>query len=184
MRGGVALRVVGLGAAEPCAEGLGDTLARSVFRGFALNPVDPKGRVAIPLAFRKQIETSIGRPSVIVSPHPTLPCLTLYDEAWAEEMFARIDRHHEAQASAGQAIDDDLTRTLAANAEDAAYDASGRFILTPFFRSTAGITDLAFFAGNASTFEIWNPETLIACDEVNARTRETCRWHLENRGAK
>lgn len=173
------------GTGESCAPGGRASVAtRAIFKGFALNPVDAKGRVAIPLPFRKQIEANSGERSVVVSRHPERPCLTAYDESWSQELYARIDRRQQAQADAGQPIDDDILRTLMTNAESATYDDSGRFILPPYFREAAGIKGLAFFAGNAATFEIWNPETLIASPEISQLTRDTCRWHLDNRGAK
>lgn len=152
--------------------------------GHALAPVDAKGRVALPLDFRRAIEANSGGRGVIIARHDHDDCLSGYDKGWLEEYHARIDRREQAQTEAGEAIDYNVKRRFMGGGLAVSYDDSGRFILPEYHRSRAKIDGLAFFFGWGRTFDIWDPATLIAAKGADPVMRDICDFELERRGAK
>ncbi len=153
------------------------------YEGSALQGVDAKGRVAIPADFRATFEKNSESRTIVIGIHPDLPCLRAYDPTWSKINFAEIQ--------AGMRSPDADVRALAikrnadfSDVDRAPFDPSGRFVLDEFFRAEAQIETpgWAFFSGDAQTFNIWNPEVLLATtDGVSAVTRRRCAHLMANR---
>jgi MraZ protein len=143
-----------------------------LYIGSALQGVDRKGRVAIPADFRAVIEQNSATRTVMVSFHPTLPCLRGFDSQWAAAAEADFRR----RLLAGENAESIAAEREAAfgEVEQAPFDPSGRFILPDFFRSEAEIDDRAFFIGAGPTFNIWAPSLLVKSDSVPDRVRRRC----------
>lgn len=154
-----------------------------LYEGSALQGVDAKGRVAIPADFRAVFEKNSDARTIVIGVHPTLPCLRAYDLTWSRINFEEI---REAMRSPDADV-----RKLAeqrnadfSDVDRAPFDPSGRFVLDEFFRQEAKIEapGWAFFSGDAQTFNIWNPEILMAqADGVSAVTRRRCAHLMANR---
>lgn len=156
---------------------------RDLFGGYALQAIDRKGRVAIPAALRAAIENNSGERLLMIGDHDTQPCMIAYDRGWSRLLYDRVEREHERAAAAGQEVDrSDVALHNFANVDEVPFDDSGRFILPPYVREKAGLDDLAFFAGNADTFHIWHPQTLLDTKSVRQGTRDRCAWLLRQRG--
>lgn len=149
---------------------------QELYEGSALQGVDAKGRVAIPADFRAVFEKNSESRTIVIGVHPVLPCLRAYDLTWSKVNFAQIKedmRHPDADVRA-------LAVKRNADFSDvdrAPFDPSGRFILDEFFRNEAKIESpgWAFFSGDAETFNIWNPEVLMAqADGISPVTRRRC----------
>ncbi|WP_239987344.1 division/cell wall cluster transcriptional repressor MraZ [Sphingosinithalassobacter portus] len=154
---------------------------RDLYEGFALQAVDEKGRVAIPADLRSAAERNSDVRQVVVGVHPFDPCLSVHDLGWSQTKYARVDREESPFEGDGSTVR--AKRRAFGAVERAQFDASGRFVIPPFFRKKAKIARLAFFNGAGETFDIWAPEVLMAdTDPANADIREICEFLLEQKG--
>jgi MraZ protein len=158
--------------------------ARELFEGFALQAVDPKGRVAIPADFRNAIERNAEGRQVVVGLHPFDPCLSAYDTAWSKEQYARLDRKEQLAEERGVDVDPRAKRRAFGQVEKAPFDESGRFVIPPFFKMKAGIDRWALFYGSGETFDIWSPEKLMADANADPALREICEFLCAQKGVK
>jgi MraZ protein len=158
-------------------------VVRELFEGFALQAVDEdKGRVAIPADLRAAIERNSDVRTVVIGRHPFDPCLSVHDLSWSQEKFSRIDDPSQSAFDAGGDGAARAKRRAFGAVERAPFDASGRFILPPFFRAKAEIKKWAFFNGAGETFDIWAPEVLLATTgPENEEIREICEFLLQQK---
>lgn len=157
---------------------------RELYEGFALQAVDEKGRVAIPADLRAAAERNSDVRTIVVGRNPFDPCLFAHDLNWSQEKFSRIDNPAQSPLAAEGGSDMARAKRRAFGAvERAPYDASGRFVLPPFFRAKAGIGKWAFFNGSGETFDIWAPANLLATtDADNEEIREICEFLCQQKG--
>jgi MraZ protein len=57
-------------------------------------------------------------------------------------------------------------------------------VLPTFFRRRAKIEKWAFFHGRGNTFNIWNPEALLADEGIAEETRELVEFCMEEKGLR
>lgn len=162
---------------------MGCDVTRELYEGFALQAVDEKGRVAIPSDLRLALDKNSAAKTVLISKHSKDPCLSVRDPEWSRVKHDRIDRRQEAALDEGREIDSGARRRVSL-VEKAAYDASGRFVLPPFYRQKAKIGKWAFFVGSGDEFEIWAPEVLLATPDIDEELREICEFLCEQRGVQ
>jgi MraZ protein len=55
--------------------------------------------------------------------------------------------------------------------------------MPPMMRMKGKIGDLALFLGTGETFQIWNPELLLADDNIPEDLKDIARYRLDERGA-
>ncbi|URW76927.1 division/cell wall cluster transcriptional repressor MraZ [Sphingomonas donggukensis] len=154
-----------------------------LYEGSALQGVDAKGRVAIPADFRATFEKNSEARTIVIGIHPLLPCLRAYDLGWSKINFAQIQRDMQSPDADVRAIAQKRNADFS-DVDRAPFDPSGRFVLDEFFRSEAQIETpgWAFFSGDAQTFNIWNPDVLMATTEgVSPVTRRRCAYLMANR---
>jgi MraZ protein len=157
--------------------------ARELFEGFALQAVDEKGRVAIPADLRAAVERNSDARAIVVGRHPFDPCLSVHDLSWSQEKFSRIDKPDESPFDGGGDGGARAKRRAFGAVERAPFDASGRFVLPPFFRAKAQIGKWAFFNGAGETFDIWAPEVLMRSQGAdNEEIREVCEFLCQQKG--
>ncbi|WP_404333787.1 division/cell wall cluster transcriptional repressor MraZ [Sphingomonas sp. MMS12-HWE2-04] len=157
---------------------------REIFQGFALQAVDPKGRVAIPADLRVAAERNSEERQVVVGLHPVDGCLSAHDVAWSKEKYERIDRREQQAADRGEDADGRAKRRAFGQVEKAPFDDSGRFVIPPFFKMKAGIQKWAFFNGAGETFDIWAPEVLLKDESADPGLREICEYLCQAKGVK
>ena len=156
---------------------------RELYEGFALQTVDEKGRVAIPADLRAAVERNSDVRAVVVGRHPSDPCLSVHDLSWSQEKFSRIDKPDQSPFDGGGDGGARAKRRAFGAVERAPFDASGRFVIPPFFRDKAGIGKWAFFNGSGETFDIWSPEALMRSEGAdNEEIREICEYLCRQKG--
>jgi MraZ protein len=156
---------------------------RVIFRGYGLQAIDAKGRVAIPAALRSTIEQNSGEKFVVLARHEQDPCLIAYDRGYSTILHAEMKAREAEERAAGRAAARFNSNRAAFGAvDDVAFDGSGRFVIPPFLKSRGQLGDLAFFMAAGDTFEIWNPQVFLAADTVAEEFKDLCRFTLEERG--
>ncbi|MDR2628224.1 MAG: division/cell wall cluster transcriptional repressor MraZ [Dysgonamonadaceae bacterium] len=112
--------------------------------------VDAKGRIFVPAAFRKILQSS-GNSRLMMRKDIFKDCLTLYPEkTWNETLDtlrARLSRWNEEQQ--------DIFRQFVSDAEILEIDTSGRILIPKRYLQVAGITSEVRCIGMSDTIEIW-----------------------------
>ena len=109
--------------------------------------------------------------SIVIGAHESDACLTGYDPAYRQTLFAETERlrlrdepHH------GRA------RRAFGFTEQAEIDAAGRIAIPEMIRRYGRIDDLALFVGTGGAFEIWNPH--LAAESGDPMLEELAQWRL------
>ena len=157
---------------------------RAVFKGYALQGIDGKGRVALPASMRLIIERQGGEAKVTLTDDRKRGCLRASDLGWSNRLFDRAAADADSARGTDREIDRDEVGSLTLGPlDDVPFDTSGRFILPPFLKGKGKLDTLAFFWGAGDSIEIWNPETLLANPDADEGKKERCAWLMAERGA-
>ncbi len=113
--------------------------------------MDPKGRIALPGRFRKVIDAKYGDKQLVVTKHPTDPCLVVYPLKEWERFEAKLDTLPKFNKKAKI-----LRRILIGCAQDCVLDKQGRLLIPPELREAIG-TD-AIWKGQGSFAELWSKD--------------------------
>ncbi len=158
---------------------------RESFIGYAIQAIDAKGRVAIPATLRGPMEANNGSRSLFIDQHEDESCLVAFDRGWVQLRRDQIARDEAFEREAGRGFDlAKARRDPFVTAEPAPFDSSGRFVLPPFLRALAGLTDLAFFSGAIDYVEIWNPQHVLDSDRAPDRAKRYVEWQLAQKGER
>lgn len=162
---------------------------REYFRGYALQGVDDKGRVAIPAALRAALEANTPpRPDgkdgrqVVISIHEEGACIVAFDVGFANAQIDELKQREREMVAGTGTREWKLLRSGIGPSETLPFDASGRFIMPGFPRDEAGIGDYAFFIGVGDTFEIWDPRRLDKHPTASDSTKSACRYLCKQKG--
>ena len=114
---------------------------------------DAKGRVFLPSAFRKQMQ-SASEGSLIMRKDTYQNCLVLYPEnVWNEQMNELRNRLNRWNAKHQM-----LFRQFVADVEIVTLDGNGRFLIPKRYLKLANIDQEVRFIGMDDTIEIWAKE--------------------------
>jgi len=123
--------------------------------------LDAKGRLAIPVRYRKDLVGSENA-SVVVTANPYERCLWLYPrDEWQEvarKVIALPDLKKQSKS---------LKRLLLGYASELELDGQGRILLGAALREYAGMDKPVALIGQGNKFEIWAEEAWLA-------TRDDC----------
>ena len=122
---------------------------RTVFKGTYIHRIDPKGRLPVPAAFRRQLQEQSAQHVVLTQLDQ---CLAAYPPAEWQKL--------ESQLAALPAFSKQvkaLTRLLASRAVDCELDVQGRILVPPGLRAAAGLEREAVVVGVLNRFEVWAP---------------------------
>jgi len=122
----------------------------AVFKGSYRYKIDPKGRLPVPAAFRRQLKDA-GVQALVV---------TLLDQclaAYPPGEWARLETQLAALPAFSRPIKT-LSRLLASRAADCDLDSQGRILLPPALRQAAGLAREAVLVGVLNRIEVWSPE--------------------------
>ena len=129
------------------------------FRGESENRIDAKGRVSIPYAFRRVLESGDpdwnpgGTPGlVIVYGDHRRNFLEVYTVAAIEDVDERISAL--PRGSKERRI---LEKLFNGQSLPATVDDTGRIVLPQKLRDKIGLKETAFFIAAGDTFQIWEP---------------------------
>ncbi|MBJ6120626.1 division/cell wall cluster transcriptional repressor MraZ [Sphingomonas mollis] len=162
-------------------------LNRGRYQGDGIGLVDDKGRVAIPSALRATLAANAPKAdgktggTIIIGAHQKNRCLVAYDSGYLDILAERLDRREAENTSADGEYDYNIKRRAAAG-EAVPFDGSGRFIMPAFPRFYAGIGEHAFFYGVLDYIEIWDPQTLIATEDMPVVVKEMARFYMQSKG--
>lgn len=132
-----------------------------MFLGEYRHTLDPKGRIALPTKFRKDLSQGV------VITRGVDRCLFLYPlHAW--ERLAQNLARLPLTAQAGRAF----ARLLLAGAMDMRPDRQGRVMLPEYLRSYAGIGKQVVIAGVYDRLEVWDTHTWSAYTKRAERRSE------------
>ncbi len=112
---------------------------------------DAKGRVFLPAAFRKVMETE-GEQRLIVRPDLFQPCLVLYPESLWNEMLDTM----RSRLSRWNGQHQNIWRRFVSDAEVVELDSNGRLLLTKRKLQYAGIDQDVRFLAVDDHIEIWD----------------------------
>lgn len=165
------------------------------FHGSALNAVDAKGRVSIPSSFRNVIDRRARRAAlpgetiddkiVLIGEHEKYPCLQAFDSTYSRVLYTKLEQRVALMEGVDplDAMEDEQLDAFG-TANEVSYDGGGRMVLSPLLRSIAGIGDLAFFVGGATTFQIWNPQRFLEAHAARPRLIRGLEALLADRNGK
>ena len=129
-----------------------------VYAGSGVSGVDAKGRTTIPAELRDSVQQSSGANSVCISRHRSLPCLIGFGGAERLKLRADIETQWQSAVNRGVEFDRELAGVSASSIFETAFEASGRFVLSPMLKHFGKIEDRAFFFGATTHFMLWNPD--------------------------
>jgi len=135
-----------------------------VFKGTYRFRLDAKGRLPVPVPFRRQL-TESGADRVVV---------TLLDEcvaAYAPAEWERLEAQLVALPAFSRPVKA-LARRLASGAVDCALDVQGRILLPPALRAASGLGREATVVGVLNRFEVWAPDRWATFLEGSERLLE------------
>lgn len=154
---------------------------RELFIGNGLQAIDGKSRVGLPADLRTQMEANSAAKKLYIDYHEAEDCLVAFDSGFVQRRYQQIESDEAFERNAGKAFDRALALSNPfASAEPSSFDASGRFILPPYFRGE--FDDLAFFFGALDYIEIWKPEKMLASSRAAPKAKRVCEWLLKQRG--
>jgi MraZ protein len=123
-----------------------------VFQGASSLSLDAKGRLSVPTRHRDVLSaTASGQ--LTMTKHPD-GCLMIFPRPEWEKFRERV--------AALPASAQWFKRILLGNAMDVEMDGTGRVLVSPELRATAGITKDAHLLGMGSHFELWDKPTYDA----------------------
>ena len=150
------------------------------FSGSALVSVDAKGRLSVPAGIRQKIERRSDTRAIVLTRHPTEPCLTGFDTNYLRLLYIDNERRRLAEEDRDPLAHYSRDRRSFGSAEEVPYDTSGRILLSNKLRRRGQFEDLALFVGVGATFELWNPQ--LALKSQDEEIREFAQEALEERG--
>jgi len=157
-----------------------DPVLEHFFSGSALVAVDAKGRLSVPAGIRQKIERRSDTRAIVLTRHPTEPCLTGFDTNYLRLLYVDNERRRLAEEERDPLAHYSRDRRSFGSAEEVPYDTSGRILLTAKLRRRGQLEDLALFVGVGATFELWNPQ--LALKSGDSEIREFAAEALEERG--
>lgn len=115
---------------------------------------DAKGRVFLPSAFRKLLQTA-AEEGLVLRKDIFQPSLVLYPQSvWDEQLNLLRSRLNRWNAQHQQ-----LFRQFVSDVEQLTLDGNGRFLIPRRYMKMANIESAVRFIGMDDTIEIWNADT-------------------------
>lgn len=124
------------------------------FAGSYTHKVDAKGRVSLPVAFRKTLGKLDSEHIVIVPQYFGPDYHVGLSQAGHEAAIAAVERRTDIDAEERR----EMLSALVADAHLLVPDEAGRIVLPRELRDALGLTGEALFKGLGSHFEIWHPD--------------------------
>jgi MraZ protein len=111
--------------------------------------MDPKGRVSLPSAFRREAE---GDRFVLLQWEPRY--LTLFPEEKWREVQGNLLEFRRSDPAAWNNV-----RMMIANAVEVSPDKQGRILVPVILKEAAGLSGAVLLSGNLDRVELWDPDT-------------------------
>ena len=127
-----------------------------------VNKLDAKGRVSIPAAYRQVLVRQETDGVYFLKAVSGEPALTAFGNAVLSQMREQLKSFNPI-FSKGYAT---RAHAIFGQARHLAFDDEGRIRLPDDLIAHLGIQDRVAFVGLGDTFEVWNPDTLAAVEQV------------------
>ena len=121
-----------------------------MFRGINSLTLDEKGRLAIPVRYREEINSK-AQGQLILTIDTEQPCLLLYPLPIWEEIESKI-----VELPAFHPATRRIQRLLVGHATEIAMDRNGRVLLPQLLREYATLGKQALLLGQGHKFELWD----------------------------
>lgn len=121
-----------------------------MFRGRYEHTIDPKSRLALPSAFKRELE-KLGDDPLVVTTHISSPCLVAYPlQEWQrfEERLAKLPQFEPSVMT--------LRRLYVGGAMECAIDKQGRVLIPQVLREYSRLEKDVYWVGAMRTLEIWS----------------------------
>lgn len=119
------------------------------FVGQYEHQMDPKGRVSLPSAFRREAE---GDRFALLQWEPRY--LTLFPEEKWREVQGNLLEFRRSDPAAWNNV-----RMIIANAVEVSPDKQGRILVPVVLKEAAGLSGAVLLSGNLDRVELWDPDT-------------------------
>lgn len=116
-------------------------------------PVDPKGRLIVPVAFRRAMPVGVN---TFVVTRGVDGCLEAFDPMGWEGVIKQL-----LSLEGNRRQNRQFVRALAGSALEVQMDRQGRILLPKKHRKVAEIVNQATMVGMIDRIEIWNPERYL-----------------------
>jgi MraZ protein len=123
-----------------------------MFRGVNGINIDAKGRFAMPIRCREQLQVEKSS-HVVVTIDTEERCLLLYPLAAWEEIETKLAALPSFNPAARR-----IQRLLIGHATELELDSNGRILLPPLLREYAGLNKRVVLVGQGKKFELWDEE--------------------------
>jgi transcriptional regulator MraZ len=143
----------------------------AVFKGTYRHRIDPKGRLPVPAAFRRELREEGGGRLVV----------TLLDQclaAYPPHEWADLEAQLRALPAFRKPVKA-LTRLLTSRAADCELDVQGRILLPSALREAAGLRQEAVVVGVLNRLEIWAPAAWSGFLEESERTLDDASFDIQ-----
>lgn len=142
------------------------------FIGDFQSKIDAKGRVFLPAALRKQLD-SAGETRLILRPDLFQHCLVLYPESLWNSLLDNLRE----KLNRWNGTHQDILRRFVAEAEIVELDSNGRFLITKRKLQYAGIQQDVRFLAVDDHIEVWDK---TACETQIAAEQDTLGADLQS----
>lgn len=129
------------------------------FTGEYHNSLDGKNRLNIPAKFRRALDPVNDRTFVLTRGFD--PCLLLYPLNEWQEVESQL-----SHLSSIRSRDRDFVRSITRYAMPVQYDGQGRVQIPETLIGYSGISKDVAVIGMIKKIELWDPETLNECDQL------------------
>ena len=143
-----------------------------MFLGEYQHSIDEKGRMAIPIKFRKLLEKGAVVTRGLDS------CLFLYPKKEWEELAQKL-----AQLPMGQENNRSFVRMMLAGAQEVEMDSLGRVLIPDYLKNYAGIEKEAIIVGVFNRLEIWDKKKWQKYKEAVEKDTDKLAERLGDLGA-
>lgn len=134
-----------------------------MFRGRYEHQLDPKGRLALPAAFRRVL-SQMHESTLVITAHISSPCLVAHPVKEWEQFELRLSEMPQFEKSVML-----LRRLYVGSAMDCPIDRQGRILVPPVLRAHARLEREATWVGGMKSLEIWSK---AEWEESSARMRD------------
>ena len=137
----------------------------TLYRGYAIAPLDKRGQVTLPLFVRTVSETNFGIRSVYLTRHESEPCIVGFGNSELYQPFSRAEVLSMKEGGGPSFLSGRF-----AVAETVQWNRRGRIILSRLLQTSAGIEDEILFVGTGNVFEMWSPAVALQSKDQGLRS--------------
>lgn len=123
-----------------------------MFRGISVVNVEAKGRFAMPIRYREQLDGET-QSQLVMTIDTEERCLLLYPLSSWEMIESKL-----AKLSSFDPATRRVQRLLIGHATECDFDSQGRLLISPELREYAGIEKKVVLLGQSNKFEIWSED--------------------------